>query len=539
MIRILLVDDEKMIRRGLALIIEKLGGEFQVIGEAADGEQALALIGQEHPDIVISDIRMPRMDGLQLSQALDERYPEVRKIILSGFDDFDYARKALRFRAIDYLLKPVDELALLELLKKTAEEIGAEEERRRAALKLQTSHAQNMPLLRDIFLRELVVEGKYRDASAQTLEKNSMACDVRLGSGEKSCRIILVSAGSRTGREAQLGELRRLTADWLAGQPGPDPDLPAGYLLQDGMTLIIVQNLAQQAGMPAEPDGCRSLFDWLRQHQPGSFAVSGGPAVWQMTELNVSYAAARLAQNSHFYGNSPLTWQSGAPANPFNTDLPTGVVENFNNQLVSIHEVLNQQMLTPVIHDFLTTCRDLWIDPAVVRRILEDTYNSLRINNPRFRQAVEDEFGAAWQFVRELNLNLTLADTVDFLIQFLSAVLARMKKNAGRKDKKIIEVVKDYIQTHLQQEITLASLSQIAFISPNYLSEVFKEQTGESMVDYITRLRILKAKDLLKDIRVKVYEVGKLVGYDDPAYFSKVFRKVVGVSPAEYRNLVL
>jgi two-component system response regulator YesN len=532
MIKILLVDDEKIIRKGLAKIIEKLDGDFEVIGEAGNGLQALELVRQICPDIVITDIRMPKMDGLQLVQSLEEQYPDIKKIILSGFDDFEYARKAMRFKTSDYLLKPVDEACLHELLKKTSETIRNEIEQRLAAASLKDQIGQSQPILRQVFLRALVVEGKYQSLLHDELVQLSAVNDIKFNN--QAYYVLLICAEHTSDQQGFIVP----PAEWLPHLDGLLTNLIRSSSLIEGNNLVVICGLPEH-----DADIISSIFDRLNdagnQGPDYRFIISSGQVMQEPAELKKSYDSALLALSQHFYQPQTTIFHYDAIANPFNASLPSGVTERFNQQLISIFETQNIQKIQPIVCDYMAVIGKYWLNPIEVRRIIDESCASMRSINPRFRQAHEEVHGDSRRLALELKQITTLDQTGSYLVSFFTTILNQIKKHSGQKDKRIIEVIKNHIQDHYMEEITLNSLSQIVYISPNYLSEVFKEQTGESIVDYITRLRIIKAKEMLKDIQVKVYEVCKLVGYEDPAYFSKVFRKVVGVSPTEYRNMVI
>jgi two-component system response regulator YesN len=137
---------------------------------------------------------------------------------------------------------------------------------------------------------------------------------------------------------------------------------------------------------------------------------------------------------------------------------------------------------------------------------------------------------------------LGLFDTLDeikkYTIDYYDKVIRMIGEIRKRKDKKLVEVVKDYVLKHYNEDITLNRIAEIVYMNPSYICDLFKNQTGEHFVVFLTRVRIDKAKALLKNVKIKTYEVGQMVGYEDPTYFSKVFKKVVGVSPSEYRSLV-
>lgn len=338
MLSVFLVDDEHLVKRGLRKLIpwEQLG--FRIWGEASDGEEALELISAENTDIVITDMKMPVIDGLELTAKLKERFPGIKVIVLTGFDDFTYMQQSIRNSVVDYLLKPVNAELLTESLLKIKEQIGKESYG--YPFRLESRLIKELEGLEEKGLLLTI------DELFDEFQKNKVPFDIV----KKICENILVTINIHL----------------------------------DGI-------------------GC-NLGDILRKDS--------------------------------------------------------------------------------VLENYLSKATD--------------------------KTEVKDE-----------------------LVKILCAIVEHKSKHSNRK---VVEQIKEYIEKHLYEDITLANISAKFYLNSVYLSQLFKSETGENYVDFLMKIRIEKAKKLLKDKNLKIQEISELVGYTDSKYFGQLFKKQVGMLPSEYKT---
>jgi two-component system, response regulator YesN len=170
--------------------------------------------------------------------------------------------------------------------------------------------------------------------------------------------------------------------------------------------------------------------------------------------------------------------------------------------------------------------------------LLTDTYLKLQIEYSEFKKAVTEGLGSEFSYLKHIEAYDTLDEVKKYTQELYTGIIKQIVDIRKRKDKKLVEIVKEYIIKHYNEDITLNRIAEVVYVNSSYICDLFKTQTGENFVDYLTKIRIEKAKVLLRNVKIKTYEVGQMVGYEDATYFSKVFKKVVGVSPSEYRNIV-
>jgi two-component system response regulator YesN len=540
MLKIIVVDDEELIRKGLVKVLSNFKTEFQVLGEATNGLEAMELIGREIPDVVITDVKMPHMDGVELVKELERHYPEIKKIVISGFGEFDYVRETMRYGALDYLLKPLDDEQLISLLGKITSFIESDKKQRRAESNLQEKLNEGLPFLKEQFIFELITTSKFnKDDVDQKLE----LYEIKLNPGKYW--VIIASLDNyrwicrEAGVEATKGMLLKVKScfDEVLGrcyEPISCP-FPGGQIY-----LISTPTADPKFIQDVLKEGLASL----ELNAPEiRVTLSIGPPCDDLLCLMKSYQQAVALLRRRFYSEKSgiISFQSitKPTTNPdTKTDLFIDILNNLERSLRNCLEVGDHQQVSVIFNDFSALFKKFQFDPLEVVKLLIEVYVRLQSSYPEFSKSLIELYGLEDSYPK----NLESFDTYDFLVQenikLYTEVIKKIVEIRNRKDKRLVKEIKDYINENYHEPISLNMIAENIYLSPSYISDLFKKQTGENITDYLAKVRIEKAKILLKDLQIKGYEIGEMVGYKDPAYFSKVFKKVVGVSPNEYRSIV-
>jgi two-component system response regulator YesN len=502
MIKIAVVDDEERIRLGLAKLIEQCGEDYKVVGCFASGPELLERLNDLQADLIMTDIKMPQMNGLQLIEKVQQRKPKIKFAIVSGFNDFAFARQAIRQGVEDYLLKPVDPSELAELLQRVKNNIEIERYRKEVATE---EHIRLLLRNDPDHLPEHMIQGANRDLGQTLLLRDHFA-------------VLLVRA---------------------------EPDLPADriehcmsywnreYRLvawEPRHTVIVA---AIREGDHA--DTARELAYTLLQQLPHSSAVRIGVSGIHQGPLKLrdAYVQAELCMQSSWYEPGPKAMADTALA---------GKRDDSYNPLR-----LLEKEFRPALHA---------LDFAKAEVAVEEWLGELSKHRPAW-QALTEGVSYLFGLIRDewnerqshpsgqpdeltVPAPTTFADWPAYKAALSASAKEQLEslKNA-KHENRVVETVKSYIQKNYWKEMELQRLADVVYLTPSYLSKLFKTETGETITDYIISVRIERAKELLlKNPSLKTYEVGEQVGYPDPAYFNKVFKKVTGWTPKEFRERV-
>jgi two-component system response regulator YesN len=527
MLKVVLADDEPLLREGLAADVPwgELG--MELVGVAEDGEQALEMIERLLPELVITDVRMPFVDGLQLIERTKEAVPEADFVVISGYDEFQYAQRAIGLGVKEYVLKPIDLGRLCALL----ERIRGEHERR---LRERQAVRQGRASQREEFFKGLI-RGTVDPGSVRVLLGE-------FGFGDR-CRcwaaaVLILDGPTAAGmRESGLGD----------GEP--DRNLPR--LLQ----ALAAQNEGVSVFNSAIDEYVLCLASTgetrLRQTASGIFrriheaaaaemgctvTIAVGPVVESADRLGDSCEAARQALRWRyllgagrdiFYDQMLVSDQ----AHQLSVDPPGG-------ELFTDITLGNRGAVEAAIDALFRDARDrgedahscLQLAIAVIFSQTGRILNDLGIapgslSGPPLRD---------YRTILELP---TIEETQRELMAHLTEVMLVIARQRTGRLKRVTEAAKEYIQAHFtESDLTLEQVARAVALSPCYLSALFKPETGLTLKEYVTSLRLHKARELICSSSYRVAEIGYQVGFSNPNYFSTLFKRRFGRSPKEYRD---
>ncbi|MCI8800262.1 response regulator [Acetatifactor muris] len=492
MYRILVVDDEKYIRKSIINRVnwEQLG--VQVAGEAANGVEALELLEKLHPQIVLADIRMPLMDGLAFIEEAKKRFPEVRYVITSAYSDFEYARQALRLGVEDYILKPVKVEDVNKVLNRLVHELD------------ETKIARH--LKHKMSLEEGQFAGKKRLASAAAFYV------------EESDGVEKIIGNCLEETLRQYGEVE-------------------SYYLHEyscGECHVFLLN-----GDALEKPWIQSALEavWsLLENREGAAAWS---EIVDVAELaGAADSSVRILKRKLFYPEKKILtgrYLTGGVGKGL-----TAVQGNQQKIRDSMNDIYQYQMKRA--HEFmageLLLLPDLIVDRRNSVAVIEGAITELLVLLRRAvgNQMDETELKILFHRLREKDYLLRYR-TEDELKERLKEVIETvLNRFVGEKDMDVVDRIREYIRNHYADNLNAVEIAAHFFLNASYLSAMFKEKAGMNMSAYIEAVRMEKAKQLLKGDRLSVTEIAMRTGYAESNYFSKVFKKYTGMSPRQYRE---
>lgn len=514
MYRVLIVDDEPLIREGLRTIVNWEEHGFVVAGSASDGLEGLQKTEKLAPDLVIVDVRMPGMDGLNLIRAVRERSrPKPHFLILSGHADFEYARRALEMKAEGYLLKPVDEDELTEHLAKM-KSILDEESRKEKAPPAEWSGERIVASL---------LAGDFGSVPEEAVAGAGLDGD--------SFEVVLIKPQSREEIDgATTARVKRKLSETYE---------PAGRGVVFSMDPYLGIVLKNSAGDPGALDAaCRAIARACADSGLEFTAVSGG-AVARLDELERSYRNARERMKSRFAleGGKVHVWEPPASEGHAGGGAAGGGKEapDLNaagEKLLLALDIGNADTAAELIRGTGEAMLEVGMTEQEIKagfaQMLTMALGKLAQNRPELKEKVQAYSSAVPDIYAEYRFSGLIGR-----LTALAREMAEPFRGCGG-DKQVQRMI-ELIRRNYSENLKLESLAEVFNYNSSYLGKLFKQTTGVSFNTYLDQVRIEKAKELLA-AGMKVYQVAERVGYANVDYFHGKFRKYVGVSPSEYRK---
>lgn len=529
MLNVLLADDEPMVIKGLTGVInwEELG--FSICGQASNGEEALSLMALHAPDLLITDVRMPRMDGIELAARVREEYPRTAVIILSGYDEFDYAQSALKAGVSEYLLKPFKRNQLEETLRRIRQQLIRRQKQQAAYENMQNELQRYRPVLKNQFLAELA-EGY---ASDEAPFKRLADLGTQLAGGPYY--LICVDADiSRklllTREDADLMHVYQRDVLMLRLQDLGNTEC---FERENRWYFIIEETPGEADFEDALEQACREAIEAFSQISGFTISVGISAMYEELSELSLAKSDCSLALEYRLSsGGETCIWaaHTGAilgSAVPFNSIDLEGIFNNM--RLLDINRV--QELIQRQFGHLQKNNAPAGQFYSLSNLILLELYSLVSENS--MENALGDKILGQ---LKETQQCKTADELLELCLDSARGTLDELKKHTSESSSEIAGQIIRYIDEHLAEDISLQTLAKHIHISRNYLCSLFKRELNETFVSYLTRVRMAKAKELLRDTNMRSYDIAYAVGYSDYVYFAQVFKKQVEMTTTEYRE---
>jgi len=521
--KVFFVEDEVITREGIRDNVDWRASGFEFCGEAADGEMALPLLRTAQPDVLITDIKMPFMDGLQLSKVVRERMPWVKIIILSGHDEFEYAQQAINLGVTDYLLKPVTVQKLQNTLQKLTVRLDQERKEQEDLKKLQEQVEENRAILRERLLFKLVVGAV---SPTDAIEKGQML-GLDLIARHYLVVILKIELVDRT-EQYDYDEFQQVQRV-VMGLAEKNPDI---YVLKrDWGDLILIMKGSTPEYFEEERDLLLEEISQAVAKTRYRLTIGVGASKKRIADIRQSFVEALV--NIQNLGGENKSGLNQAVERTELLKVDKSAVENYLRSGVQdgFDEFFN----------------------AYLRPLGETALKSNLIKNYIFvdvvlaiAKLVDDLGGEVEKVFPELNsieMVMSNIQTIEQLreqaYKILSSALAYRDSQPNGQYKNLIRHAKEYLERHYTNpELSLNEMAAQANLSASHFSVVFSQETGQTFKEYLTEIRINKAKELLRMTALRSADIAYQVGYNDPHYFSSVFKKNTGLTPIEFRSQI-
>lgn len=535
-IKVFLVEDEMVIRRGIKNSIDWEKEGYIFCGEASDGELAYPMIIKEKPDILITDIRMPFMDGLELCKLVKKELPNIKILILSGYDEFDYAKEAIRLGVTEYLLKPISSGKLLEALNGVSESIRREKEDKDLVRKYMEEMRENTEHEKQKFFEQMIAGNLSMADALETGKKYEM----NLSAGMYNLLLFRFTLGKENRKSGELLGEAEYAIEKLTER------LEYVFEFQRGVEgwafLLMADNEEQMSERVKELS--KDLEEIMKNYSTIAYFGGIGQPVARLRELEESFREAERALAARF------TMELNRIISVDDIRMAQNVDTLDDIEITSFGEIektrtMLEKFLNNGVEDEIDEFVDVYINElpeenlkSVLMRqyIIMDAY----IVMMSFCEKIEGIEGEMQAQSEELKNSMktiqTLEEIKNYIRMLLKKIIGVRDTISGRRYSDIIEIAKDQIRkTYMSDEISLNTIAAEVGMSPSYFSSIFSKEMGKTFVEYLTEIRMDRAKELLMCSSMKTSEIGYEVGYKDPHYFSYIFKKTQNCTPKEFR----
>ncbi|TVY06984.1 response regulator transcription factor [Paenibacillus cremeus] len=511
--KVLIVEDQPNFRKGLVKMIEDGAFGWSVVGEASNGQDALELLEQVKPDLVLTDIRMPIMDGLEFVGHLRRTHPDLLVIILTGYKNFEYAQAAVRHGALDLLIKPCTEQDVRQVLQKASDRFY---ERYAQQQKLLVQQQQQQ----DQELRAALLDLPSERGAAGRL--NAFLADKELW----LLQLDFAGLGSKIERKGDLGLLQfalsNITMELLKGA-----ETEGGLLLveNDRFVLVTGQGKLEEHVREAIREACK--------HYLGigvtMYSMGLAPASEQLSQLyrSIKRTSAAAAANVE-----PV--REGGGVAEAQLHLNQARVKELEMQLMSA--ILRGQVdsLQELLERMLVELSNKTLEEMKLGALTL----SIALHETVQKQFEPGELGAVAGIPCDMpQTDMNSSEVMTWAAEQVKLFMLLLSSWQASKSENLIERAIKYIAEHYSEELRLSDVAAQIHLNPSYFSVLFKKATGESFTRYVTRFRMEKAALLLRHSDMKIFEIANAVGFDEPNYFTNVFKQQYQMSPKEYRNM--
>ncbi|MBC8079065.1 MAG: response regulator [Gorillibacterium sp.] len=522
MYKVIIVEDEKTIRDALCTFIDWESLGFRVTASFDNGEDALHYIVNEQPDCVLTDIRMPGMDGLEMIESVRALGMNIHFVILSGFDDFAYAKTAIRHKVFEYQVKPIDLHALAETFGRLNEELSRNVSERKVLQ--EADHLKREQTLNN-WVKGLISPSQ----AAQILG----LADVHSEKMGFALARIQISISHEDQGKWSKGLLKMAIGNILSEVMATSKGGETFVFDDDIDTLaVLMMNLADIEGLRKKmKEFATHVNSYLKQQ----INIGISTVLYDVNNAPQGYEEAGLQLLvRQLTGNDPAIPYLSMPNHRYFHEY--GFQESEKSEMV---ECLVEEHYDHFIQQLSRKIDAIQAKATYQNEIVKVLFiqilqliaemESTSAFSAWLNEMVKDKSLLEWEEFH------SYTDFKNSFCHLLELGFGLLQEKTGSQ-RRIIKKVKDYVKEHYGEDITLSSISEYVYLNPSYFSRVFKEETGDTFMQFLTRMRMQCAKEFLKESQYKVYEVSEMVGYNDYKSFSKAFKKMEGITPNEYRS---
>ncbi|TXK77831.1 response regulator [Paenibacillus sp. N3.4] len=532
MYKILIVDDDFEVREGIKECMDWHEHGFEFVGDYANGSEALEAIEERKPDLVLSDICMPIMDGIELTKRIQFSHPYTKVIILTGYDDFNYAQQALRLKVNDFIVKPITADELRALLDKVKQEMDKENENRENMSKLKKQLQQSLPLLKERFLEQMI----NRSMSATDIQERLQY--FQLPRISAPCLVVVVDVDEISeigkGRWENDPEILRF-AVYNVIEEVMEGREAIFFRTREGSIIVILYGKDEEVLYEDAFNIAEVMRFCVEKYLKLTVTIGVGIVCSTLSELPLSYKGAISALDyryllGHNRVISILDMESTqTPSQQLDIDWSLKFSTLIRTGTYSEAQSLIEQLVSSLKASLMPIGTCYLQIQSIVIAIVNTIHDLLGNQNDLVKHH--------GKVLLDINNLRTLDEIEIWLNRFCNEAITSISQQRSDLITTHIRAVIDYIEQHYSDEnLSLQDICRHVHMSKSYFSVVFKQRTEQTIMEYVTKVRLEKAKELLQCSSLRAYEIASKIGYSDPQYFSVLFKKQTGASPTEYRD---
>jgi len=542
MIKVMIVDDNKLIRQSIIMTMDWNLMGCKVVCEAANGLEAMSLSKEYLPDLIITDIRMPEIDGLELTERIKKYLPFVKVIIITGYDEFKYAQRAIKLGAFDLILKPINNQELHDVITRAVNESEKEiesliEKERLIDEKknMQKEISDSVLELRKKYIID-IIDGVY--FGDEINEEDS----IYFGLSFKKHVIFIIKPDLGYYKSGEIQ--KELRAEFIKYSKDAIKNIEKFYSFEfiyfwinGGLAIMVIPNKDETQGLTNTKvtEICKRIIDWIYNRINIKVIIGVSNIFNKANEVKRAYDEATEALECRFFVDN----QSVIHANVLECKsiLNEYLIMKKINLIYEYIRADDEEGMGKLINDIFSEIKNNETsDVNYVKNLLIDICMiTLRIMYEKSEYKSDTYKGSA-DIHSDIKSCCNISDAFtyvnDFIVMIFQSVNASEKKNYSAVTNKVIV----YLNENYHRKVPLSEASQIVSLSPTHLSRVIKRDTGETYIDLFNNLKISIAVKLLKETNLKVYEVASKVGIENYSYFYQLFKKLTGISPTEYNK---
>lgn len=536
--RIMVVDDEEEIRLGIIKKIDWESNGFVIVGDAENGQDALEKAEKLQPDVIITDIKMPFMDGLELGKKLSELMPSTKIIIFSGCDDFEYAHRAIKINVIEYILKPINSMELIEVLKKLKIQLDNEYDEKRNLQTLYKHYIESLPVIRQQFLVG-AIEGRI---SENQWEEQCEKLDINLKENYLSVALIHVDGIliSEEDDEENDGASIKKDSSLIS--------ISIKRIVDENMSkyckfisfpysdaIVVIGNFEEKDDILVFIKGINEVCKIYKRIIGLTISAGVGYVYNNSSEIRFSYRSAQSALDYRFVlGTGKAIYIDDIePDNSIQLQFD----EQEERLMLNAIKISSEKEITEIIDKLFRKIEESLLPLNRYKIYIMEIMTSILKLVQAYNLDIDNIFGENFNYYSYLEMFDSINEAKEWFTKKAIKVSISIKRERINSSMLLIEKAKQYIkENYSDYDVSVEKLCSELHVSPTYFSTIFKRETEMNFVNYLTTVRLEQAVKLLNTTDDKTYMIADKVGYPEANYFSYVFKKKFGVSPSKYRK---